>query len=138
MHLRLAIDYGAATVRAVLVSPGGVTVLPLDGVEDMSTAVHVGDTGVVTGAAAWRQAAGNPDGFVLSPLRAGTGQVLAGGVQAEVVDLVAATLRQVAVAAQAAAGEPIEDVRLVVPAGWGPRRQQTVTSPPGPGVIPTG
>jgi hypothetical protein len=123
VHSRLAIGYGAATVRAVLVSPGAVAVLPLDGGGEMSTAVHVGGPGVVAGAAAWRQAAADPDGFVLSPLRAGTGQVLAGGVQVEVVDLVAATLRQVAAAAQAAAGEPIEDVRLVVPADWGPRRR---------------
>jgi hypothetical protein len=123
VHSRLAIDYGAATVRAVLVSPGGATVLTLDGAAEMSTAVHVGSNGVVAGAAAWRQAAADPDGFVLSPLRAGTGQVAAGGVQVEVVDLVAATLRQVAAEAQRVAGEPVDDVRLVVPAGWGPRRR---------------
>ena len=123
VHRRLAIDYGAATVRAVLVSPGGATVLPLDGAGEMSTAVHVSGAGVVVGAAAWRQAGTDPDGFVLSPLRAGTGHVVAGGVEVEVVDLVAATLRQVLAAAQAAAGEPIEDVRLVIPAGWGPRRR---------------
>ena len=36
---------------------------------------------------------------------------------------VAATLRQVAGEAQQAADEPIDDVRLVVPAGWGPRHR---------------
>ncbi|BCJ51809.1 hypothetical protein Asp14428_32840 [Actinoplanes sp. NBRC 14428] len=119
----MAIDYGAATVRAVLVTPSGTTMLTLDGAGEMSTAAHVGSGEVVTGAAAWRHAATDPDGLVVSPLRAGTGQVTAGGVQVEVVDLVAASLRHVAAEAQKVAGEPVDDVRLVVPAGWGPRRR---------------
>ena len=123
MNSRLAIDYGAATVRAVLVTPGGTTTLMLDGAGEMSTAAHVSSAGVVTGAAAWRQAAADPDGLIVSPLRAGTGQVTVGGVQVEVVDLVAASLRQVVAEAQRVAGEPVDDVRLVVPAGWGPRRR---------------
>ncbi|MBO4210303.1 Hsp70 family protein [Micromonospora echinofusca] len=41
----------------------------------------------------------------------------------EVVDLVAATLRRVAGEATRVAGGPVADVRLVVPAGWGPRRR---------------
>lgn len=123
MHSRLAIDYGAATVRAVLVTPSGTTTLRLDGTGEMSTAVHVSGTALVTGAAAWRHAGTDPGGFVASPLRAGTGQITAGATQVEVVDLVAATLRQVAAEAQQIAGEPVDDVRLVVPAGWGPRRR---------------
>jgi hypothetical protein len=123
VHSRLAIDYGAATVRAVLIAPGGTTMLTLDGAGEMPTAAHISDSGVVIGAAAWRQAATDPDGLVVSPLRAGTGQVTAGGVQVDVVDLVAAALRQVAAEAQRVAGEPVDDVRLVVPAGWGPRRR---------------
>ncbi|MET8147891.1 Hsp70 family protein [Actinoplanes sp. NPDC049668] len=123
MHSRLAIDYGAATVRAVLVAPGGTTTLTLDGTGEMSTAAHISTSGMVTGSSAWRQAATDPDGLVVSPLRAGTGQVTAGGQQVEVVDLVAATLRQVAAEAQRITGEPVDDVRLVVPAGWGPRRR---------------
>jgi hypothetical protein len=123
VHSRLAIHYGAATVRAVLVAPGGTTTLTLDGAGEMSTAAHVSTSGVVTGAAAWRQAATDPDGLVVSPLRAGTGQVTAGGQQVEVVDLVAASLRQVAAEAHRIAGEPVDEVRLVVPAGWGPRRR---------------
>lgn len=124
MNSRLAIDYGAATVRAVLVAPGGTTTLTFDGAPEMSTAAHISGGGVVvTGAAAWRRAAADPDGLVISPLRAGTGQVTAGGIQVEVVDLVAVSLRQVAAEAQRVAGEPVDDVRLVVPAGWGPRRR---------------
>ncbi len=38
-------------------------------------------------------------------------------------DLVAAILRRVAEEAHQVAGGPIEDVRLVVPTGWGPRRR---------------
>jgi hypothetical protein len=123
VHSRLAIDYGAATVRAVLVAPGGTTTLRLDGAGEMSAAVHVGGAGIVTGAAAWRQAATDPDGLEPSPLRAGAGRITAGGTEVEVVELVAATLRRVAAEAQRAAGEPVDDVRLVVPAGWGPRRR---------------
>ncbi|MET8149107.1 Hsp70 family protein [Actinoplanes sp. NPDC049668] len=123
MHSRLAINYGAATVRAILVAPGGSTTLHFDGAAEMSTAAHVSNTGIVTGAAAWRHAAADPDGLVVSPLRAGTGRVTVGGVEVEVVDLVAAALRQVAAEAQQVAGEPVDDVRMVVPAGWGPRRR---------------
>ena len=123
MHSRLAIDYGAATVRAVLVAPGGTTTLTLDGAGEMSTAAHIGSGEVVIGAAAWRQVATDPGGLVVSPLRAGTGEVAVGGNKVEVVDLVAASLRQVAAEAQRVAGEPVDDVRLVVPAGWGPRRR---------------
>ena len=123
MHSRLAIDYGAATVRAVLVTPAGTTTLRLDGAGEMSTAAHVSPAGIVIGAAAWRQATVDADGMVASPLRAGTGQVTVGGIEVEVVELVAAALRHIAAEAHAVAGEPIDDVRLVVPAGWGPRRR---------------
>jgi hypothetical protein len=120
----LAIDYGAAYTRAVLVRPDGTwTVLPLDGGVDMPSAVHVSEAGMTVGAAAWQHAAGAPDGFVASPLRAGAEQVTVNGGQVEVAELVAATLRQVAEEAALAAGEPPGDVRIVVPAAWGPRRR---------------
>ncbi|WP_425412952.1 Hsp70 family protein [Micromonospora nigra] len=45
------------------------------------------------------------------------------GVEVEATDLVAATVRRVVVEAQRQVGVPVEDVRLVVPAGWGPRRR---------------
>ena len=51
MQSRLAIAYGAATVRAVLVAPGGATTLRLDGTADMSTAAHVSTRDVLPGAA---------------------------------------------------------------------------------------
>ncbi|MDT5042201.1 MAG: molecular chaperone HscA, partial [Actinoplanes sp.] len=123
VYSRLAIDYGAATVRAVVVTRGDTTPLLLEGADEMSTAVHVSSAGIEPGAAAWRRAASDPDGFVYSPLRVKTDIISVAGVEVEVVELVAATLRQVAAAAELAVGEPVHDVRLVVPAHWGPRRQ---------------
>jgi hypothetical protein len=46
-----------------------------------------------------------------------------GGSAVEVADLVAATLGRVGAEAARVAGGPVSDVRLVVPAGWGPRRR---------------
>ncbi|WP_328469091.1 Hsp70 family protein [Actinoplanes sp. NBC_00393] len=120
----LAIDYGAASTRAVLVWPGGSsTVLDFGGSPELSSAVHVSKAGIAVGPAAWQQATSDPDGFVLSPLRAGTENLTVAGTEVPVADLVAATLRQVGEEANRVAGERLEDVRLVVPAGWGPRRR---------------
>jgi Hsp70 protein len=120
----LVIDYGAANTRAVLIrADGSWVVLAFDGGWWMSSAVHVRGDQVAVGAEAWRRAATDPDGFVLSPLRAGTGQLDVRGVTVEVAELAAATLRQVAVEAARVAGEPVEQAHLLVPAGWGPRRR---------------
>ncbi|WP_157441523.1 Hsp70 family protein [Actinoplanes awajinensis] len=102
---------------------GSLHLLEFDGGVEMSSAVHVGDGRVAVGAQAWRQAATDPDGFVLSPLRAGTGQLTAGTITVDAADLVAATLRQVATEAARAAGEPVHDAQLLVPAGAGPRHR---------------
>jgi hypothetical protein len=120
----LTINYGAAYTRAVLSWPDGTwTMLPFDGMGALSSAVHVSDIGLVAGAAAWRQAETDPDGFVLSPLRAGDGHVRAGGREVEVTALAAATLRHVGEEAARLSGEPVGQVRVVVPSGWGPRRR---------------
>jgi hypothetical protein len=119
----VAIDYGTAFTRAILVRPGAAElILQFDGGWQLSSAVHV-SSGVTVGAAAWRAATTDPDGFVASPLRAGTGTVSAGPQEVEVADLVAATLRQVMAEASRAAGEPVTEARMVAPAGWGPRRR---------------
>jgi actin-like ATPase involved in cell morphogenesis len=124
VHPRLAIDYGAVSTRAVLAWPDGRWLtLGFDGAMSLSSAVHVTGTQILTGAQAWRQAITEPDGFVVSPLRAGTGEVSVGGRQMGVADLAAATLREVAAEATRIAGGPVDDVSLVVPAGWGPRRR---------------
>lgn len=124
MQPTLAIDYGAACTRAVVVWPGGRwTPLLIDGDADMSSATYVGAGGIEVGAAAWRQATTDPDGFVPSPLHAGTEGVDVGDVEVPVSDLVAAALRRTAAAAADITGGPVEQARLVVPAGWGPRRR---------------
>lgn len=122
---RLAIDYGTVATVAVLAWPDGRwTPLQVDGTTVLSSAVLVADNGdLITGAAAWQQAAVAPTRFVLAPLRAGTGTMLVDGVEVAVRDLVTATLRRVVEEAARMAGGPVADVRLVVPAGWGPRRR---------------
>jgi molecular chaperone DnaK (HSP70) len=121
---RLAIDYGAADTTAVLVWPDGAwTRLALDGAGVTSNAVYAAvDAEPVVGAAAWRQAVRDPGGFVAMPLRAGTGTVVLPGGELEVAALVAARLRHVAAAAAVVSGG-FGEVRMVVPAGWGPRRR---------------
>jgi Ethanolamine utilization protein EutJ (predicted chaperonin) len=120
----LAINYGAVSTRAVLVWPGGAwQALTFGGYTELSSAVHVSRSGIAVGPAAWQQAAADPDGFVLSPLRASTEQISVAGSDVQVADLVTATLRHVSAEAAEVAGLPLEEVRLVIPAGWGPKRR---------------
>jgi hypothetical protein len=122
---RLAIDYGTVSTVAVVAWPDGRW-LPLmfDGAVSLPSAVHVVSDGEpLTGQAAWRQAAIEPDRFVIAPLRAGSGTVTVGGADVAVMDLVAATLRRVGAEAVRVVGSPVADVRVVVPAAWGPRRR---------------
>jgi hypothetical protein len=122
-EMRLAIDYGSVCTVAVVAWPGGWIPVRWDGSPWLSSAVHVSPDGrIETGQRAWAAAAPAPDGFEPAPLSRGQGSVVLAGVELAVVDLVAATLRRVAAEATALAGGPIGDVRLVVPAGWGPRR----------------
>lgn len=122
---RLVIDYGTVATAAVIVWPDGRWVpLRFDTSVMLPSAVVVGDgEGLVTGQQAWQRAVSEPDGFVVAPLTMGTGTIAVGGVDVEVADLVAATLRRVAVEAARVAGAPVGEVRMVVPAGWGPRRR---------------
>ncbi|MCY1144002.1 Hsp70 family protein [Actinoplanes sp. Pm04-4] len=110
--------------------------LPFGGAGELSSAVHVAGSIVLIGAAAWQQAGIEPDGFVVSPLRAGTGQVRAGGRDVEVADLVTATLRHVGAEAAQVTGEPISQVRLVVPSGWGPQRRNWLRRAAGNAGLP--
>ena len=124
MPARLAVDYGSGYTKAALGWPDGSwTLLGFDGGFLLSNAVHVASGTVAVGVEAWRFAETDPDGFVAAPLRADTDQVTVGGVAIEVSDLVAAALRRVAAEAVRVGGEPVRDVRMVVPAGWGPRRR---------------
>ncbi|GIJ28892.1 hypothetical protein Vqi01_40540 [Micromonospora qiuiae] len=78
---------------------------------------------MVTGQRAWQAAAADPQRFVPRPRRPADEQVSVAGEQVAPADLVAATLRRVVDEAYRVAGDAVEDVRLVVPAGWGPRRR---------------
>jgi hypothetical protein len=113
---RLAINYGADSTRAVLAWPDGRwQPLSFDGAMVLSSAVHT--SGPLVGQAAWRHAASDPDGLVVSPMAGIADDAPAAG------ELTAATLRHVAAEAARATGGPVADVRMVVPAGWGPRRR---------------
>ncbi|MFB9238147.1 Hsp70 family protein [Plantactinospora siamensis] len=122
---RLGIDYGAVDTTAVLVLPDGrSSVLTFDGLAMLSSAVLISPDGqVITGQQAWRAAPEYPDRFVVSPAAAGTEQLDVANRQMPVTDLVAATARRVVEEAERVAKGPVRDVRLVVPAGWGPRRR---------------
>jgi len=123
---RLGIDYGTAGTVAVLAWPDG-RYLPVlfDGAPLLPSAVCVGANGqILTGVHAWQQAAAVPDGFEPAPLRRITeGDLTLGSRTVPVLDLIAATLRRVADEARSVAGAPATEVRMVVPAGWGPRRR---------------
>src|SRR6266487_2388113 len=125
-EVRLSIDCGSVGAVAVLSWPDGRwTPLLFDGVARLPAVVYVEqDRALVVGAAAWQRAASSPERFVPAPIRRlGDGRVTLGDGDVEVVDLVAAVLRRVGEEATAVAQQPIADVRLVVPAGWGPRRR---------------
>ncbi|WBB48440.1 Hsp70 family protein [Verrucosispora sp. WMMA2044] len=122
---RLAIDCGSATTTAVLAWPDGSwSPLLFDGEPALPSAVLVaGDGSVVTGQRAWQAATADPQRFIPRPRLSVDEQVSVADVQVAPADLVAATLRRVVDEAHRMAGGPVEDVRLVVPAGWGPRRR---------------
>jgi molecular chaperone DnaK (HSP70) len=121
----LAVDYGSAATVAVVAWPDGRWIpLVFDGSPVLPSAVLVqADGALLTGQRAWQAAVEQPDRLVVAPLRVRGQSVTAGGVEVEVLDLVAATLRRVAGEAEWVAGGRVADVRLVVPAGWGPRRR---------------
>ncbi|WP_146167662.1 Hsp70 family protein, partial [Micromonospora sp. MH33] len=122
---RLAIDCGSASTVAVLAWPDGTSApLMFDGQPALPSAVFLAPDGnLLTGQRAWQGAATQPDRFIPAPRRSPEQQLTVAGTEVEALDVVAATLRRVADEAQRTAGFPIEDVRLVVPAGWGPRRR---------------
>ncbi len=124
--LRLAIDYGVTTTVAVLTWPDGRQMpLLFDGSAQLPSAVHAGlDGRLLTGTQAWQAAATTPEGFQPAPLRhIRNGIIELGSTKVDVLDAIAATLRRVADEGARLAGQAVPDVRLVVPAGWGPRRR---------------
>lgn len=122
---RLSIDCGGTSTVAVLAwADGSASALTFDGLPYLPSAVHVGPNGEVrTGQRAWQAAVEQPSRFIPSPRRAVDGDVTVDNTPVEAIALAAAPLRTVAAEAERVAGGPVRDVRLVVPAGWGPRRR---------------
>ncbi|GAA4472964.1 Hsp70 family protein [Phytohabitans houttuyneae] len=123
-ELRLTVDCGSVTTVAVLAWDDGWLPLQWGGWPWLSSAVHVSADGRITaGEGAWLAAQSTPDGLVPGPVHGGgEDRLLVSGVQISSAELVAAILRLVVDEANRVAGGPVRDVRLVVPAGWGPRR----------------
>ncbi|MFF5293025.1 Hsp70 family protein [Paractinoplanes globisporus] len=121
---RLGICYGAASTVAVMAWPDGRWwTLTFDGGAVLPSAVFVESAErLVAGVAAERMAFGNPGRLLDRPLRAGLGRVVVDDAEVEVHAAVTATLRIVAEEAARVSGARVEDVRLVVPAWWGPKR----------------
>ncbi|MGC9668503.1 Hsp70 family protein [Planosporangium sp. 12N6] len=125
-EVRLGIDCGDISTVAVLAWPDGRWQrLLFDGAPRLPGAVYVeADGSLRAGAPAWQHATAVPERFVVAPVRRlREGRIVAGSVAVEAVDLVAALLRRVGEEAARVAGGPVGEVRLVVPAGWGPRRR---------------
>lgn len=122
---RLAIDCGTTSTVAVLAWPDGSwSPLSFDGAPHLPSAVYLSPDGDVwTGQRAWQAAADQPNRFIPAPRRPVDDQLTVDGTVVDALDLTAATLRRVAAEAERVAGGPVRDVRVVVPAGWGPRRR---------------
>lgn len=125
VEVRLSIDCGGASTVAVLAwADGRASVLPFDGMPFLSSAVWVDSDGRVwTGQQAWQAAEDQPARLVPSPRCPAEGELVVDNTRVEAVELAAAPLRRAAAEAERVAGGPVRDVRLVVPAGWGPRRR---------------
>ena len=123
----LSVCYGPTASVAVLADADGAwATVRADGAARLFSSVFLAPDGRwLVGAAAWQAGLTQPGRFVTAPaewLRAES--VAVDGVAADPVDMVAATLRRIReVAATRLGGDPVSGVRLVVPAGWGPRRR---------------
>ncbi|MDG4834188.1 Hsp70 family protein [Solwaraspora sp. WMMD1047] len=113
------------TAVGVVVWPDGRWVsLPGDGGPVCPGAVFVEPGGgLVAGSGVWQRAEVDPDRLVPAVVRLPDGPVTVADREVAAVDVVAAVLGQVAGDAARVAGGVVGDVRLVVPAGWGPRRR---------------
>ncbi|MEU8265190.1 Hsp70 family protein [Micromonospora sp. NPDC048999] len=122
---RLAIDCGTASTVAVLAwRDGSSSLLSFDGMPYLPTGVYLSQDGELwTGRRAWQAAADQPARFIPNPRRPVDEQITVDGSGVDSVEAMAATLRRVAGEAERMVGGPVADVRLVVPAGWGPRRR---------------
>ncbi|WP_258400603.1 Hsp70 family protein [Micromonospora saelicesensis] len=110
----MSIDCGSAGTQAVLAwADGSAHVLSLDGNPSLHSASYMPATG---------QAAAQPSAFIPGP-RHPVEDATAGDTGGNALEIAAAPLRLVAAEAERVVGQPARDVRVVVPAGWGPRRR---------------
>ncbi|MFF0172927.1 Hsp70 family protein [Micromonospora profundi] len=111
---RLSIDCGSAGTQAVLAwADGSAHVLSFDGHPPLHDASYL---------PADREAAGQPAAFIPGP-RHPVEDATAGDTGGDALEVTASPLRRVAAEAERVVGQPVRDVRVVVPAGWGPRRR---------------
>ncbi|SDZ64985.1 Hsp70 protein [Asanoa ishikariensis] len=124
--MRLAVAYGAVNTTVLCCDGDGVwSPLRVDADPVLSSAVVVGhDGGVIAGQRAWSQPP-STGAFVAAPLRLGRHQATVGAVEIAVEDLVTATLALITRQATTH-GATIGEVRLAVPAGWGPRHRMWI------------
>ncbi|MET7808875.1 hypothetical protein [Micromonospora chersina] len=124
-EVRLSIDCGSATTVAVLAwADGSASASSFDGLPYLPSSVFLTADGQVwTGQQAWQAAAEQPSRLIPSQRRPADKDLATDGARVDALDLTAAPLRRVAAEAERIAGGPERDVRLVVPAGWGPRRR---------------
>lgn len=111
---RLSIDCGSAGTQAVLAwADGSAHVLSFDG----NPALHSASSMPANG-----QAARQPSAFIPGP-RHPVEDATAGDAGGDALEVAASPLRRVAAEAERVVGQPVRDVRVVVPAEWGPRRR---------------
>ncbi|WP_246835415.1 Hsp70 family protein [Micromonospora sp. MH33] len=95
-----------------------------DGLPFLPSVGYVNADGQVwTGQRVWQAVVEQPARLIPIPRRPADGDLVVEGTEVEAVELAAAPLRRVVAEAELLAGGPVADVRLVVPAGWGPRRR---------------
>ncbi|MEQ0565735.1 Hsp70 family protein [Amycolatopsis sp. NEAU-NG30] len=123
----LSIDFGTSSTVGVLSAFGrGPRAIEVDGSVTMSSAVYLGDDGLlVVGQDAERRARLDPSRFEASPKRRiDEGTLRLGDSEVPIADAFAAVLRRVGEEAGRQLGRPAAQTRISHPAGWGADRQE--------------
>jgi hypothetical protein len=123
----LSIDFGTSSTVGVLSAFGrGPRAIEVDGSVTMSSAVYLGDDGLlVVGQDAERRARLDPSRFEASPKRRiDEGTLRLGDSEVPIADAFAAVLRRIGEEAERQLGRPPAQTRISHPAGWGADRQE--------------
>jgi hypothetical protein len=123
--VRLVIDYGSASARAMLGwNDGTLATISLDGQPELPAGVYVDESGTLyVGGDALQRGIADPARFVAEPaLQLGSSTVELAGGTVPVVDLVAAALHRIHQEALRITGAPIPDVQILAAPDWGPQR----------------